>query len=239
MSKHLNILFITNDPSELDQFLLISENFDWNIVSAFDSFKAIQKIKENHDYDALIINHAIAPLDPIQLTDYLSIELNLDIPAILITENNTPKSLNNEAHFYVLKKPLTKKDIDLMFFFISESLGTSNKDIKPYSLNYLKQLSDNDPVFILESLQIFKDSVNEKINELKQVVKDAEFKEAREIAHNIKPSFEILENDYCRVICDKICYETEDQEISFLAEKLNQEYTKIVKELKKEFPEIK
>jgi len=239
MSKYLNMLFINSDPSEVDAFSLLSENYNWNIESSSNSFQAIQRIKENPIYNALIIDHAIQPLTPIQLIDYLTIELNINIPAVLIIEESASEDLKNEELFLVMKKPITKGKLDKILYFVSESVGNSNNQIKPYSLDYLKQLSDNDTAFILESLQIFKDSVYVKINELKQAIKNLEYNTAREIAHNIKPSFEMLDNDYSKVLCNNICYEVKDQEISFLAEKLSLEYTKIVTELKKEFPNIK
>ncbi len=66
------MLFINSDPSEVDAFSLLSENYNWNIESSSNSFQAIQRIKENPIYNALIIDHAIQPLTPIQLIDYLN-----------------------------------------------------------------------------------------------------------------------------------------------------------------------
>ncbi|MDG3582821.1 Hpt domain-containing protein [Galbibacter pacificus] len=238
MSKQLHILLITSNQSDIDRLSVLCVNYDWIIESSKNSFQAIQKIKDTPSYNFLIIDHEVGPLTSIQLLDYLSMELNLNMPAVLITEKEVHGDLNNEEPFFIINKPITEKDIMNIVSFVNESSENLKKGAKPYSLNYLKQLSDNNTAFILESLQIFKDSVYTKLNELKQAVKNLEFKTAREIAHNIKPSFEMLENDHCRVLCDKICYQAKDEEISALAEKLNQEYLNIIDELKKEFPKL-
>lgn len=235
MSKKLNLLFVGNQQLLTHNTLNLFAELDWQITPCTNSFQAIQEIKRNLNFNALLLEDNIGPLSPERLIDYLTTELNVSIPAILIFENDIPAL--NEG-FLKLKKPLEKKHIQIINEYLCEHISSVVNNSKPYSLNYLKELSDNNTAFILESLSIFKNSVSDRLKDLEQALSLFKYKETREIAHNIKPSFEMLENDYCRSLCDDICYHAKDEGIANLLKELTGEYKKIIEELKKEFPQL-
>lgn len=75
-----------------------------------------------------------------------------------------------------------------------------SRDSELYSLAYLRTISEDNEDFIFESLHIFKFSVAVKIIELKTAAIKGNNKKAAEIAHNIKPSFQMLSINYAREI---------------------------------------
>ncbi|MCM5662705.1 hypothetical protein [Galbibacter mesophilus] len=236
-----NILIISNQPEVSDKFIHLQEKDDWDIHFYKDSFSAIQYLKNNNDIHFIIFDEVCGPLDPFQLADYLISELSLNIPFIVVGEDvNEHKYVREGSLFLFVKKPLIKEKLAIIEQIIEENLikEDNGSNEKSYSLNYLKTLSDNDEEFIQESLYVFKESVLDKLNECRESIKNKEFKNVRKIAHNIKPSFEMLENTRCKNICNTICYKATETEINGLFEILEEEYQKIVRELREDFPEL-
>jgi hypothetical protein len=77
------------------------------------------------------------------------------------------------------------------------------------------------------------------MQELKIAVNNVDNKSIGAIAHNIKPSFEMLENEKARDICNKLTYEAETSDISLLASQLNAEFKTMETALKNDFSELR
>ncbi|QLE00682.1 Hpt domain-containing protein [Galbibacter sp. BG1] len=236
-----NILIISNQPEVSNKFLHFKKRDHWNVHIYENSFSAIQYLKKNEDIHFIIFDEVSGPLNPFQLADYLASELSLSIPLIIIGEGVNEHKYTREGNLFLfVKKPLISDKLAIIEQIIEENLIEDDQELdeKSYSLEYLKTLSDNDEDFIFESLTVFKESVLDKLNECRESIENEEFKNVREIAHNIKPSFEMLENTRCKNICNNICYKATEKEIKGLFNVLEEEYQKIVKELAEDFPQL-
>lgn len=118
-------------------------------------------------------------------------------------------------------------------------ISIEKTDAETYSLSYLRTISENDENFIIESLHIFKFSVAVKLMELSSAVKRGDEKRAGEIAHNIKPSFEMLSIDFAREICDELYFRTSGESLEILFNKLETGFLKIMEAIEKDFPQLK
>ncbi len=209
---------------------------EWEMDSCSDSFNAIQKVK-NAPYDMIVMDQDIAPLDPFKLMEYISHELQ-KVLAMVVVGNQDSNNATSHGTYLKLAYPISEEDLDKMVTHM-DLVPKTEKQTKVFSLDYLIKLSDNNEEFIQESIQLFLESVSAKLEELKTAITDGNYNAAREIAHNVKPTFAMLGNDKGRDICDIICHDAEDAEIPDLAKSLEDESILITNELEKEFPQLK
>ncbi len=119
-------------------------------------------------------------------------------------------------------------------------IGNSAAEPEPaYSLHYLTSLSESNQEFILDCLNVFKVSVTLKMSQLFKALEEKDYKTIGEIAHNIKPSFEMLENNLSTEICNKLSYSATSTEIPELVAALNKEFNRIINKLETDLPELK
>lgn len=234
MMKNLNqssaysILLVENSKDESDLFIDIVKNqVNAQIHFFLNSFEAIQWLQENK-VEILVIAEDARPMNASQTTDYIRQELKLDIP-VFITSSST---LNvSRKH---ISKPFTKKSLAPLLYFSEDEKDTG---IEPalYSLDYLKEISGGNVEFIHESIEIFKSSVKKQLQELQIASDNNDNEKAARIAHNIKPSFEMLENQEGTEICNKLTYDLENQSLSELVSNLKILFDKIIKQLESNF----
>ena len=204
--------------------------------SCSDSFSALQKIKRS-SFNVVVMDHKIAPLDPFKLMDYILNELQKEV-AMVIVDNSEGNDETGHKSYLKLSYPIDEADFDKMVAHMNSQPGRK-KEHKLFSLDYLEELSDNNRDFIEESIQLFVESVSGKLKELEKSISVANYGEAREIAHNVKPTFAMLGNDKGRNICHKICHDAGDAEIPDLAKALKDESVAVINEIEKEFPQLK
>lgn len=111
-----------------------------------------------------------------------------------------------------------------------------NSGSKLYSLNYINELSDDNEEFTILTLKIFIDSVAERIRDLKEALFKNDFNSISEIAHNIKPSFEMIENEEGAQLCEILDTKTIHLETPQLIEQLEALYHQIKQQLITDFP---
>ena len=107
-----------------------------------------------------------------------------------------------------------------------------------YSLDYLKEISDNSTEFIEESLQLFSSSVAKEIGDLYLKIQNNNYEEIRKIAHKIKPFFAMVQNHKGVEICDQITYKAKDGELKNIIDDLYAEFTNIQHALKTDYPNL-
>ena len=107
-----------------------------------------------------------------------------------------------------------------------------------YSLEYLSNLSDGDVDFISQSIRIFIETVHERILIIKERLEQKDYEGIAELAHNIKPSFEMIQNTSGSVICDYLAHNAQPQEIPQKVEALSLEYDRVEAKLKQDFPQL-
>lgn len=236
------ILLVENDLSVKKLFSDIFEKEGWNLAVCEDGLDVIQWLNDHDSADLLIIEENASPINGYQIADYIKTELALALPVIITTEEI---SVVQEARTLayaeaVLKRPLTAQAI------VSQIKSTLTKAVEAapvkndyYSLNYLMDLSDGDQQFVKETIALFSTTINLEIRNLKEVLENKDFGRIREIAHGIKPSFEMMENETGRGICNLLNTNATEMEMPKLIEDLSSEFRNINSQLIKDFPELK
>ncbi|TRZ44336.1 hypothetical protein [Robertkochia solimangrovi] len=236
-TNHVQLLIITGCENRAGELYKITENSGLNSVFCKNSFEAIQKLKSEQEFDLILIDKDAGPLKALQFSEYLTLELSVTTP-IVVVGGSQEEYILSERTFKQLNDPISEVDLQKILIELPIAKIKGGRSSSFYSLNYLKDLSDNDQDFIAESISIFKTSVEQKLIGLQVTIAENDFKKSREITHNIKPSFEMLENDECRELCDTICYRASEEEIPALVQILLDKFTKIIEELKYEFPKL-
>lgn len=229
-----NVLIVSPNGKLLEAFQGFDVSRSWEMEHCKDSFSALQSLK-NSTYDLIVMDHRIEPLNPFKLMDYVFHELQKSYPMVLVGDGSEPEA---EHETYLrFNYPIEQHNIDAIVF--NNSRSEHKKEEKLFSLDYLNELSDNDQEFLEESILLFRNTLDTRLNDLKKAISAMDFEEARQIAHNIKPSFDMLRNIKGRSICHTICYDATEREIPNLTQVLVNEYELIITEIEKQFPKLK
>lgn len=225
-----------DEPREVLRNLMVKESFE---VFDFDnSMSAILWIKANGAPTGILIEEHATPLDALKTIDYLREELRINLPALITVEPQSLKSSQDLPGF--ITKPFTENTVLRVKDFFEKSVKNFENEPKTasFSLQYLEETYDGDKVIILESLMLFKNSVADKLEEIHYSLLQNNYEEVRNIAHNIKPSFEMLSNQKGKELCHQLVYQCKDDEIPQIAEELDKEFRKINNELSYYFSQV-
>ena len=231
----LKIAFIESDERHKNDFLDLARLNDWAVTTYSHTIELIQNIKLADQPDAIVIEENASPLNAYQTYDYLTIELKLELPILVSYKSEDKKERYKQNNLYFIEKKFTHEAVDqINELFTPTETGTHKK----YSLDYLNAISDGNLEFVAESLQIFTSSVERKLAEIDQLLVTADYKTIGEIAHNIKPSFEMIESETGKNICNLLVYVAEANDVPQLVENLKNEFAALQKEISRDFPKM-
>tara|TARA_R100000935_G_scaffold26341_2_gene46257 strand:- start:523 stop:1281 length:759 start_codon:yes stop_codon:yes gene_type:complete len=238
---HATILIVESNAEECEKISQIALNEKWLLIVCQDGLEAIQWLNDNSTADLLIIEEEASPISGYQIADYIKTELGLALP-VIITTGELPAQQELRMLAYaeaVIKKPFNEA---VVIFQIRKTLEKA-VEVSPeqndhYSLNYLMDLSGGDKQFISETIQLFSSSINLELQNLKQVLNQKDYLRIREIAHGIKPSFDMLENEKGKGICHVLNSEAKEIEMPYLIEELSLVFKNLNNQLIKDFPEL-
>lgn len=231
MSDVTTVVLVENNPEEAQSFINLAEATNMEVQLFSSSYEAIQWLKKDNPAALFIIAEDAAPLNAHQTFDYIRREMKNNIPFAI-----SGKAGQSVAGSYIfLEKPFSDATIKA----IKKTTGNTGDAPKVYSLEYLETISGGNHEFLIDCLKTFITSVSGKMAELKVAVANADNKEIGAIAHNIKPSFEMLENTEARDICNKLTYEADTADVPALAAKLRSEFETMEAALKNDFQELR
>lgn len=223
-----SILIIESSVDETNRFIdVVQSHCDAEVHSFTNSVEAILWLQGNHAQVVMIEEHS-QPMNAQEVMDFIDNELPKPIP-VFITVNQLPQP--GEEGFYYIQKPFTYESL--------HQLCNLNIECEPkdslYSLEYLKDVSDGNIEFITGTLELFKTSVNAKLIELDKAEQERNHQRISEIAHAIKPSFEMLLNNEAASLCDKLTYELDPNKVPGQIEELKNIFEEIKEQLESDF----
>lgn len=227
------IILVESNSDHRENFLQLAQKENLNVQALSSSYEAIQWLKKGNDAAMVVISENAAPLNAYQAFDYIRHELKNSLP-ILISK---PIEGEKKEGYNYIDKPFTTTAMKALKLAIEPNVSPA-AGLKVYSLEYLETISGGNHEFLIDCLKTFITSVSDKMEELKQAVAAADNKQIGAIAHNIKPSFEMLENEKAKDICNKLTYEADTSNVPALASQLNMEFITIEAALKNDFPEL-
>ena len=235
------ILLVETQIFEREKFSQMALTQGWNLISCKSGIEAIQWLQNNSTADILVIQEDSLPLNGYQTADYIKSELGLALPVLITTANLTlQKGARDQSYAEgFLNKPFESATvINQIEQTLSKSIEVAPPQNDSYSLNYLYEIFDGNEECIEESLELFSTSVNKELQHLNNELHSHDYNKIREIAHSIKPSFEMLENEVGISICHLLNNEAKESEMPELIDSLQKEFTNIREQLTRDFPKL-
>ena len=221
----VSLLYIGSDDKSNDLIDKLN-NANIPVVHYSNSLEAIQFLQTNKVF-AIFIEHPIAPIKTEATLSFIRGELNISVPVYLYKYNSKDQVAEHSENYILLPDDLTAEHI----LELQKDLRNKDKE-KCYSLSYLREVSDNNEEFILQSIEIFIDSVKENLALAGEAYQNGNYERVGEIAHAIKPSFEMLENKEASPHCDELTYNRENKNMSIHLSELNRIFKNISFQLK-------
>jgi HPt (histidine-containing phosphotransfer) domain-containing protein len=217
------LLLVESSTQEAEQLIALVQRYGVRVHHLESSIEAIQHLQE-HTVDFIVIEEHSTPMDALQTIEYLQQELKLDTPVFISSVESRSYKKGT-----VIKKPFLEDEV-IFALFSEDGVIAKNNDLQQeelYKLDYLEELSGGNEEFIQSSLEIFVQSVSAKLGELEQARLHKNYDQAREVAHSIKPSFQMLMNSRGTEICDEINYNFKEEDFPALVEELKEIFIKI------------
>ncbi|CAM4248407.1 Hpt domain-containing protein [Gillisia hiemivivida] len=239
--EYATVILVESNLLERENFIQISLEQEWRVVICEDGLEVILWLNDNSTADLLIIEENSTPISGYQIADYIKKELGLALP-VIITTGEIPIVQERRVLAYaegIIKKPFVAATTILQITkTLEKSIEIAPEKNDYYSLNYLNDLSGGDEEFIMELLKVFSASVNTELKNLNEGLTQKDYLRIREIAHGIKPSFDMIENEKGKGICRLLDSAVDEKDVPKLIEELNLEFANINKQLISDFPEL-
>ena len=108
-----------------------------------------------------------------------------------------------------------------------------------YNLSKVYALSNNDPDFVLEIVQLFVSEIPKDLKQMEHGIKGKNYKQAYAFAHKIKPSLDLLGMNiaYDEILQVEVWSKAEGKrrEIEATYQSIKSQLEKAIKEIKKDF----
>jgi len=192
-----SILIVESIDDEIRDFADIMKSSRVEVYTFKNSIEAILWLQTN-TVDIIVLEDSLGPMNLPATREYLQNELKLNIPVFISTYE-----IGKEQDHMQIQKPFRTESLQVL----SKVENESNEHVPSYSLDYLKEVSENNDEFIVSFLEVFITSVRDQLVKLENAYDKQDFKQIGTIAHNIKPSFEMLLIKEAANICDDLTYD--------------------------------
>jgi PAS domain S-box-containing protein len=242
-----NIRILVAEDNELNRLL---------ISSVLNKEKVFHRIAENgreaieflqkDAYDIILMDIQMPEMDGITATRKIREELQMSIPIVALSANATaddtrnylavgmnahvPKPFKKEMLFDVVKSMLKQEDPSHVAH--EEVLEINGS----YSTSELDAIGGGDDQFVLSVLQTFVTTIPKQLDNLEIAVKSREAQAVRSIAHQLKPSIDLLHIDSVKDLVRAIERESAESlpdfsKMQLSVESFNKRLTAVVNEI--------
>jgi signal transduction histidine kinase/CheY-like chemotaxis protein len=251
--KNINVLLVDDDSVNRLLGETILTKFDCNLDLAVNGREAIQKLQEK-DFDIVLLDIYMPDISGMEVARYIREEMkDQQIKIVAVTAAVMKKDI--QKYFEVgmddfLVKPfreihLFNKMCDVLEIEKREHTLPKTEIIlkeevhpKPYNLTELKRMTEGDQKLVRQMLVTFIENSENSIYILNQLLKERNWKQIKETAHKILPSYQHLEVE--SVVMKLIDLKTKNliylkyDTVKQLVNSTIEEIGKVVKELRKE-----
>jgi PAS domain S-box-containing protein len=183
--------------------LLDDFGFKCDIVS--NGRIAIEKMQAN-EYDIILMDLQMPEMNGFEATEYIRKELNSKIPILALTADVTSTDLDKCKSIGMddyISKPIDEGLLQskIIFYLAKASMNKMNEEkggepmstkIKFIDLTYLSKRTKQDPQLMTEMISLYLGQTTSMIREMKEGLKNKDWKTLKAIAHKMIPSFSIV-----------------------------------------------
>ncbi|MDY8133968.1 ATP-binding protein [Aquimarina sp. 2201CG5-10] len=252
------------EDNKMNQFFIKQLFSNWNIRAdlAENGKIALEKINGTA-YDLILMDMHMPVMGGAETTKHIRQSSNPkinQIPIVACSADVFPESkkraLESGMDFY-LTKPISEKALEEILFRFRpvHTIQQNNEEINMSSnskiekvtkkycdLSFLKKTFDNDNEIIRSVLEIFIEDTPEDYKKLISATKSQDHQSITQFAHKLKSSFKTIGLENETNVLEKMEHmakkEDEFEKIQQLAEKLNQTYPYIIKEIKQSVQDL-
>lgn len=245
----------------LNQLLMktLLEDFGFAMEIASNGKKAVEKLKEK-TYDLILMDLQMPEMNGFQATEHIRNVLKLDIPIIALTADVTTvdlekckavgmndyisKPIDDKLLLKKLNKYLDKGVEPTKKEKMKETKAESSGDEKKTNLDFLRQLTKNNPDMIAEMIHVYLEETPQLIKTMKQSLEKKDWESLRAAAHSIIPSFATIGmsedwSEMARNIQDMASKKENPEEIKKMLQKIGRVCEDAYAELKHELTVLK
>ncbi|MCW3075614.1 MAG: histidine kinase [Bacteroidetes bacterium] len=201
-----NIRILVAEDVVLNQLLMktLLEEHGFQMDIAANGRIAIEKLQKE-TYDIILMDLQMPEKNGYEATEYIRKELKLTIPIIALTADVTTadvekckavgmddylsKPIDDKLLYKKLNKYLSR--INLKNSEVMEEKPGKEND-KCTNLDFLKQLTKNNPDFIAEMIKVYLEETPQLLNNMKEGLETGDYDKLKASAHSILPSFSTM-----------------------------------------------
>jgi PAS domain S-box-containing protein len=258
--KYKGKILVVEDVA-LNQLLMktLLEEFGFEMEIAGNGKIAIDKIKEKK-YDLILMDLQMPEMNGFEATEYIRKEMKLDLPIIALTADVTTvdlekcrnigmndyisKPIDDKLLLKKINKHLQRDTNQIIKMNATEKKEFSNNGNKYTNLDFVKQLTKNNPEMILEMINVYLEETPQLLKRMKDGLEKNDWEEVRAAAHAIIPSFSTMGfkeeySEMAKKIQELAAEKKGAEEIKEMLETLETACDKAYDELKEEMVAIK
>lgn len=201
--KDIKILVAEDNPlnQTLIKAILTKEGVPFEIAS--NGLEVIHKLKESV-FNLILMDIQMPEMDGITATEYIRQELRSEIPIVALTANASVedrRSYMDAGMNDYLSKPFRKEELldKILSFSVPDLHSDDQSGIdqersskNSYSLVEIEELSGGDDEFVLSIVDTFKSTIPGYLDQMEEAIAVNDLKTLRSLAHQIKPSLDVL-----------------------------------------------
>ncbi|MFM2206424.1 MAG: hypothetical protein RL213_399 [Bacteroidota bacterium] len=200
----LRILVVEDNTMNLMLAQAVLESLGATVVLADSGSAALKKLESEPAFDVILMDIQMPGMDGIETTTKLRRELGVKTPVIALTANTSSEireSLKGAGIDDHLLKPYKET---ILVSKIRQQLGKTplpedgsrkkdaNHGGRLYDTTKLEEFSVNNPDFLRKMLQLFVEETTAGFEDLSKALAGKKYREAADLAHRMKPSFDQL-----------------------------------------------
>jgi PAS domain S-box-containing protein len=214
-----NVRILVVEDIALNQLLMktLLDEFGFDMDIAGNGKIALEKLLKK-EYDIILMDLQMPEMNGFEATEHIRIVMNSKIPIIALTADVTTvdvekckavgmndyisKPIDEKLLYSKIIKYLKKPGVKLNAIDKMSEINLKPAD-KCINLDYLKKLTRNNPVLILEMIEAYLLETPQLILTMKQALTDKNWESLRIAAHSIIPSFSTMGMNKEFEICAK------------------------------------
>jgi PAS domain S-box-containing protein len=201
-----NTRILVAEDVALNQLLIrtLLDDFGFNCDIVSNGKLAIEKMQTN-EYDIILMDLQMPEMNGFEATEYIRKKLNSKIPILALTADVTSTDLAKCKAIGMddyISKPIDEALLQSkMAFYLAKAsikklndtkVDSMNTKIKFIDLTYLSKRTKQDPQLMTEMISLYLGQTTSLIREMKEGLKNKDWKALHAIAHKMIPSFSIV-----------------------------------------------
>jgi CheY-like chemotaxis protein len=236
------------------------EDFGFELDIAANGKIAIEKLKEQK-FDLILMDLQMPEMNGFDATVHIRKKMKLDVPIIALTADVTTMDLEKCKAIgmddYISKPIDDKLLLKKLNKFLKEDVNDNQNNVimkektmspekvqKCTNLDFLRQLTKNNPEMIAEMIQVYLEETPQLLKAMKQSLQNQDWEKLRAAAHSIIPSFSTMgmSEEYAelaKAIQEQAEKKEDPEKIKLMLQKIGRVCEEAYAELKQELSVLK